>query len=421
MFFVNPYQPQHPAAAVQQRLPYPISREEAHLHWEFKRQQLRAHIASLPDSSYERTKFDEDENFYNIFPESRQAVIDEWISFNFPYAPWAQHVHYETATVPAIYNYSVSQPSIHAPTPPRDYSTYTLAQALTPSSESAVTADPVLHFDYSETGFFFEDYDQDLQDSADEMDSQGYVTPRIHSPVVSSPSTIIRYQSSSPSPSSDMLGTPSCSPPSSPRSMPSSPVIPMSCAFTLPQYTGDWAADAIAAEKLIRSTSLPSTFQPLEKQAVEVLRTRRHLTHRKRRVAPYTPVRRRSGSRTPPPNDKPVLKLQVRDKDGKPILACFFCRGRKIACGPPPNGSQDPTCNQCSRRGLTCNYPTENRRGQRKKKNTDATNARSRAASCSSSSPSSSLLMSRNEDESDDLFEGLLAIHDFESDSDEDW
>ncbi|KAF8549573.1 hypothetical protein OG21DRAFT_1421076, partial [Imleria badia] len=50
----------------------------------------------------------------------------------------------------------------------------------------------------------------------------------------------------------------------------------------------------------------------------------------------------------------------------KPMLACFFCRGRKIACGPPQPGSEDKTCNQCARRHLTCKYPLESRRGVRK-------------------------------------------------------
>jgi hypothetical protein len=33
-----------------------------------------------------------------------------------------------------------------------------------------------------------------------------------------------------------------------------------------------------------------------------------------------------------------------RSMDKKPALACLFCRGRKIACGPPVPGSKDRTC-----------------------------------------------------------------------------
>ncbi|KZV60110.1 hypothetical protein PENSPDRAFT_542946, partial [Peniophora sp. CONT] len=47
------------------------------------------------------------------------------------------------------------------------------------------------------------------------------------------------------------------------------------------------------------------------------------------------------------------------------FLACFFCRGRKISCMPPPADSEDRTCEQCAKRDLACEYPTISRRGQR--------------------------------------------------------
>ncbi|KAF7315930.1 hypothetical protein MIND_00109800 [Mycena indigotica] len=56
-----------------------------------------------------------------------------------------------------------------------------------------------------------------------------------------------------------------------------------------------------------------------------------------------------------------------KDKDKKPTVACYFCRQRKIACGPPITGlgmSMD-ACNQCQRRSLKCAYPSESRRGKR--------------------------------------------------------
>lgn len=64
---------------------------------------------------------------------------------------------------------------------------------------------------------------------------------------------------------------------------------------------------------------------------------------------------------SPPPHPK-------RSMDKKPALACLFCRGRKIACGPPVPGSKDKTCNQCARRHLKCEYPLESRRGMRKRR-----------------------------------------------------
>ncbi|KAF8957694.1 hypothetical protein BDZ97DRAFT_1669501 [Flammula alnicola] len=60
-----------------------------------------------------------------------------------------------------------------------------------------------------------------------------------------------------------------------------------------------------------------------------------------------------------------------RQLEKKPPLACLFCRGRKIACGPPLPGSTDKTCNQCQRRSLRCEFPSKSRRGMRKKKVSD--------------------------------------------------
>nr|GAT57519.1 predicted protein [Mycena chlorophos] len=105
-------------------------------------------------------------------------------------------------------------------------------------------------------------------------------------------------------------------------------------------------------------------------------------------ITPFTPpaktARRASASATSPTSatgsGKPAGSVRQRksstrdkdkngDKDRKPPLACLFCRGRKIACGPPmkePGLPQD-ACNQCQRRGLTCEYPIESRRGMRRK------------------------------------------------------
>jgi len=51
----------------------------------------------------------------------------------------------------------------------------------------------------------------------------------------------------------------------------------------------------------------------------------------------------------------------------KPIMACLFCRERKIACGPPAPDGTEKRCNQCARRKLVCEYPKESRRGQHKR------------------------------------------------------
>ncbi|THH27103.1 hypothetical protein EUX98_g7091 [Antrodiella citrinella] len=61
-------------------------------------------------------------------------------------------------------------------------------------------------------------------------------------------------------------------------------------------------------------------------------------------------------------NTPPEIKEKPKKK---PILACLFCRERKIACGQPLPGSTK--CNQCARRGLDCEFPKESRRGQHKR------------------------------------------------------
>ncbi|KAL0959479.1 hypothetical protein HGRIS_011189 [Hohenbuehelia grisea] len=54
-------------------------------------------------------------------------------------------------------------------------------------------------------------------------------------------------------------------------------------------------------------------------------------------------------------------------QEKKPSVACFFCSGCKISCGPPPSESQgqSQTCSQCQNRSLNYNYPTESGRGIR--------------------------------------------------------
>ncbi|KAI0298404.1 hypothetical protein B0F90DRAFT_1734227 [Multifurca ochricompacta] len=65
-----------------------------------------------------------------------------------------------------------------------------------------------------------------------------------------------------------------------------------------------------------------------------------------------------------------VLKLPSTKRSArrKPAIACLFCRERKIACGAPPAGSADTTCNQCARRSRKCEYPTMSRRGLHKRR-----------------------------------------------------
>ncbi|EIN14723.1 hypothetical protein PUNSTDRAFT_140947 [Punctularia strigosozonata HHB-11173 SS5] len=72
------------------------------------------------------------------------------------------------------------------------------------------------------------------------------------------------------------------------------------------------------------------------------------------------------------------------------ILACLFCRDRKIACGQPPESSGDRTCDQCARRKLVCEYPTESKRGIHKRTRQYQVYARSNLSTQRSLSPNMS-------------------------------
>ncbi|KAF9452362.1 hypothetical protein P691DRAFT_772355 [Macrolepiota fuliginosa MF-IS2] len=101
------------------------------------------------------------------------------------------------------------------------------------------------------------------------------------------------------------------------------------------------------------------------------------------------PVIKAQLSMPPAPNSPIVHSSPIgggkRNPDKKPALACVFCRGRKIACGPPLKDGDGKTCNQCQRRSLRCEYPTESRRGMRKKPAANATPSNSASTSTSSS------------------------------------
>ncbi|KAG8220857.1 hypothetical protein J3R82DRAFT_2351 [Butyriboletus roseoflavus] len=68
------------------------------------------------------------------------------------------------------------------------------------------------------------------------------------------------------------------------------------------------------------------------------------------------------------PDDQVMKEAKKPGEQKKQALACLFCRERKIACGRPPAHNPDQTCNQCARRRIKCEYPTESRRGQHKRR-----------------------------------------------------
>ncbi|KAF8737305.1 hypothetical protein AX14_013082 [Amanita brunnescens Koide BX004] len=126
-------------------------------------------------------------------------------------------------------------------------------------------------------------------------------------------------------------------------------------------------------------SSKTSTFEawtpPIQVKTEErspPLQTRRkHLSSPSSSTRSSSTESRRSRTLSPSSRSQGVLKTIMMKRGGseqkKQNLACLFCRERKIACGRPPEGSDDPACNQCLRRSLECRYPTESRRGQHKR------------------------------------------------------
>ncbi|KNZ74349.1 hypothetical protein J132_07207 [Termitomyces sp. J132] len=366
---------------MQPRCSYPTSRYEAELHWEFERQRLRAHIASLPSSSFEKTKFEEDEGFYATFPEARQAAINRWIAEHFPLAPWAQSqvaqyqdITYDLSLAPCTSPFIASVPA-----PTVAFTTYTLADALKPPAsprkahkalvvpKTLTPPMPAVHYDYGGAATSYDAHNSpDSILTTDEVlfnKKQPHVDQKAFSvvekaPALSSPSPPPKdddvlhtlqllaparrsnkhtrklhtrspptlrnrenpYPSTSPTSSRSSLDTPPCSPVSF-RS-PSKPIIvPSNVPLVQPRYTGDWETDAIATAEYLHLA----------------LNTGKKHSNISRSVAITKPV---------------VMHLVSVLAHTRPLSV--LVPGRLPA--------------SCARRGLECQYPTINRRGMRKKK-----------------------------------------------------
>ncbi|GLB45435.1 hypothetical protein LshimejAT787_2200980 [Lyophyllum shimeji] len=336
-------------------LPYAfrlISREDAEFQWNRNRGELRARLASLPSSSFARTMFEEDELFYATFPDARRAAIDHWAAENL------LHNSYVTPTpqvATTLKSPTAAFPHSHQALAPVNHAAPDIPH---PYNLEAHPSSPKLSYVYDAV---------DSRSNTSLEDRETVATTKPWPPtwpeiIHISPHLLVPSQGH---PSPKLVVDP-----------------PLSTSFVPPQITGDWEADAIAAEEVL--TAPQSSSQPLQgpwplvpsmnPRAVSLarpqspgpglVRCRSAVTCSRSHPYPSKPSRSPSGSRASPPR-KPVTV--ARNQDGKPIMACLFCRGRKIACGPPPPGSGSTTCNQCERRRLKCKYPAENRRGMRKK------------------------------------------------------
>jgi hypothetical protein len=79
------------------------------------------------------------------------------------------------------------------------------------------------------------------------------------------------------------------------------------------------------------------------------LSRRKHLPSRSSSTRSSSTESRRSRTLSPNSRNKGVLKTIMMKRGGSEQkkqnkLACLFCRERKIACGRPPDGSDDPSC-----------------------------------------------------------------------------
>ncbi|KAG5644302.1 hypothetical protein DXG03_008720 [Asterophora parasitica] len=336
---------------------------------------------------------EEDELFYATFPLAKQAAIEEWI-LHMP-----QPVTMSTTEFPLV-----SPPqSLHS-TMASHYADEDVHPPSHLKVESPNASFSTLHYDY-------------YQPNTPEVDAKGHgsmihgsyfpVQPSSFFPSPPASPQIIHLASHLVVPSQkredDIIPNNFTRPSSSgtrdsaaashgtEATPPPAPICPsppsLSSVHNGRQFTGDWAADAMAAETHLHAPRpsyaeppLPALV-PWDVPVVEVPSTRRHhLTYRQKRNTrsrsrsgshPYPSISLESCSESPPTSQmntpRPRKRVKPgRDKDGKPIMACLFCRGRKIACGPPSKDSHDKTCNQCARRNLECTYPLENRRGMRK-------------------------------------------------------
>lgn len=115
----------------------------------------------------------------------------------------------------------------------------------------------------------------------------------------------------------------------------------------LHHYYGDEAPPLECARPSTRSTyDRPS-------HALQPAHPYQHFSKHYRRVSPNLPLQR-----PPPPAQghlhalpaklvipkPPSEKNDHQPLENKPLLACFFCRGRKLSCGRPLSGRPDKIC-----------------------------------------------------------------------------
>ncbi|KAG6832036.1 hypothetical protein H0H87_003017 [Tephrocybe sp. NHM501043] len=280
-----------------------------------------------PLSAYARWKLEEDERFYATFPEARYAA-QQYNTISSAYLAGTGYYydangHIARSDEPEIcYNdpsssYATCNDITSIPEPPRvhhcdiDYEASDLARALDPTSRDHLTKSSGSspgHYDVSGTSLTF--WFTPLLISATQV-----AAPPPPSPVETTQAHIIipsqqRLPSSEP-PLMDSLGSPRASTSSSSSSTTHS--VPQKYYYPSMPYLDP---------SFHYLNAYPNSYNFYSENASQP--GWRLPSPQSIRLSPL------------PPSRRPIAK--------KPPLACLFCRGRKIACGPPDPGSSDRSC-----------------------------------------------------------------------------
>ncbi|KIK24762.1 hypothetical protein PISMIDRAFT_373763 [Pisolithus microcarpus 441] len=134
--------------------------------------------------------------------------------------------------------------------------------------------------------------------------------------------------------------------PSFEQTLPAAPQPPQSFTASSAEESSDWTESDSKTRMTVPSQAYPSndpaqanTPVPYEQTpACDFPTSAQAPRRRTRSPSPRTHQQARAS----------LIAQQLHPKgksmDKKPALACLFCRGRKIACGPPLPGTKDKTC-----------------------------------------------------------------------------
>jgi hypothetical protein len=322
-----------------------------------------------PLSSFQRWKLEDDLKFYATFPQARPGAN--------PYT--FQSIQCGDQFGSAGFSFNVGAPSESITRQPEGHYSQS---TITRGKETESSLAPALHFDYgprSENRRASPSSHaqsiapgSSIQHSPSQPDAStcgtnarsSYPAPasRSYHPTVDvKSSTIIPSQQSSLSPQHrpqpeppimDYLPSPSSPAPPSHISMTQQ----ASFDAALPEAQSDqwrlsenvdtpWQYEPLPQSPTTSTDSHPFSSQPLHASQGAVYRPGRSQSYshfhpgRHSIRPPGWPM-----VRTPSPHIQFSPLPSKRQAEKKPLLACLFCRGRKIACGPPDPGSLDPTC-----------------------------------------------------------------------------